>query len=415
LAYVQTHFNCVTQEIVRPDKPIPFPDLNLPTPDPDSNDDLPDDDDYDEDQRKPPDSYRDWWYHSDHLGSSTYLTDNFGRPSHYYETLPFGEMIVEHNQSTTYSGGQYENAYKFNGKELDEATQMYYYGARYYDPRISIFISVDPLAEQAPNWTPYRYAFNNPIMFVDPTGLWEFKYDSDLKTLSLHKSNDKDNLASFLKESGMSERQVAKQLFGGGKSGKEAMNNFFNGEDTCIDVSDLSGSMGKMLKGMETALGDGNMTLSQNSSDAPQDAINNCYNSTLNLTSSGSVDSKPLASYGSSQSLVSNPFLYDNTLLDKYRNVSNPALGDAIRYSNDGGTTSTHGAVFLLQRDTGVQIFSKNGYHNSEPYRILMQSQITGGIYGQPSGIKNQTKTTVDTRGQSTTQTINHPSPYYRR
>ena len=126
MAYVQANFNCITQEIVNPDKPIPFPDLNLPTPDPDSNDDLPDEDGpYDERERKPPDSYRDWWYHSDHLGSSTYLTDNFGRPSHYYETLPFGEMIVEHNQSTTYSGGQYENAYKFNGKELDEATQMY--------------------------------------------------------------------------------------------------------------------------------------------------------------------------------------------------------------------------------------------------------------------------------------------------
>src|SRR5690554_7230866 len=139
-------------------------------PHPDSNDDLPDKDGpYDEYQRKPPDSYRDWWYHSDHLGSSTYLTDNFGRPSHYYETLPFGEMIVEHNQSTTYSGGQYENAYKFNGKELDEATQMYYYGARYYDPRISIFVSVDPMAERT--MTPYQYVNNNPIRYVDPTGM----------------------------------------------------------------------------------------------------------------------------------------------------------------------------------------------------------------------------------------------------
>src|SRR5690554_5165689 len=135
-------------------------------PHPDSNDDLPDDDDYDEDQRKPPDSYRDWWYHSDHLGSSTYLTDNFGRPSHYYETLPFGEMIVEHNQSSFY-----DNKYKFNGKELDEATQMYYYGARYYDPRISIFISVDPLAEQFTGWTPYHYVHQNPINLIDPTGM----------------------------------------------------------------------------------------------------------------------------------------------------------------------------------------------------------------------------------------------------
>src|SRR5690554_6130786 len=116
-------------------------------------------------------------YHTDHLGSSTYLTDNFGRPSHYYETLPFGEMIVEHNQSTYYKSpypttntGDYDNAYKFNGKELDAATGMYYYGARYYDPRISIFVSVDPLAEKYPNIGGYVYVANNPINAIDPDG-----------------------------------------------------------------------------------------------------------------------------------------------------------------------------------------------------------------------------------------------------
>jgi|SRR5690554_3230190 len=46
---------------------------------------------------------------------------------------------------------------------------MYYYGARYYDPRISIFVSVDPLAEQT--FEPYLYTGNNPIMFTDPTGM----------------------------------------------------------------------------------------------------------------------------------------------------------------------------------------------------------------------------------------------------
>lgn len=138
---------------------------------------------YDEDRRKPI-----WWYHTDHLGSSTYLTDNFGRPSHYYETLPFGEMIVEHNQSKYYkipypttNTGTYDNKWKFNGKELDDATGMYYYGARYYDPRISIFISVDPLAEQT--MTPYQYVHNNPVNMVDPTGMegegWIESYTDD--------------------------------------------------------------------------------------------------------------------------------------------------------------------------------------------------------------------------------------------
>jgi len=46
---------------------------------------------------------------------------------------------------------------------------MYYYGARYYEPRISIFVSVDPLAEQT--FEPYSYTGNNPIMFTNPTGM----------------------------------------------------------------------------------------------------------------------------------------------------------------------------------------------------------------------------------------------------
>src|SRR5690606_35869173 len=48
---------------------------------------------------------------------------------------------------------------------------MYYYGARYYDPRLSIFISVDPLAEEFVGWTPYHYVHNNPINLIDPTGM----------------------------------------------------------------------------------------------------------------------------------------------------------------------------------------------------------------------------------------------------
>ncbi len=64
-----------------------------------------------------------------------------------------------------------ENVYKFNAKELDAQTGYYYYGARYYDPGASIFLSVDPLAEEFPAWTPYHYVHNNPINLIDPTGM----------------------------------------------------------------------------------------------------------------------------------------------------------------------------------------------------------------------------------------------------
>jgi hypothetical protein len=50
---------------------------------------------------------------------------------------------------------------------------MYDYGARNYDPAIGRWLSPDPLAEEAYNWTPFRFGFNNPIRFSDPTGLVE--------------------------------------------------------------------------------------------------------------------------------------------------------------------------------------------------------------------------------------------------
>src|SRR5690554_3560986 len=105
-----------------------------------------------------------FYFHPDHLGSSTLITDNFGDPYQFFLNLPFGETFAEQRRS-----GSFNNPYKFNGKELDEETGLYYYGARYYNPRTSVFISVDPLTEQT--MTPYQYTYQNPINLVDPTGM----------------------------------------------------------------------------------------------------------------------------------------------------------------------------------------------------------------------------------------------------
>ncbi len=81
------------------------------------------------------------------------------------EYLPYGETLVDEHLNS------YNTPYKFNGKELDDETGNYYYGARYYNPKTSIWLSVDPLAETMPSWSSYNYAFSNPVMYTDPTGM----------------------------------------------------------------------------------------------------------------------------------------------------------------------------------------------------------------------------------------------------
>jgi RHS repeat-associated protein len=105
-----------------------------------------------------------YYYHSDHLGSSSLITNLDGEVVQHIEYVPFGEVFIEERNNT------WNTPYLFNAKELDEETGLYYYGARYYDPRISLWLSTDPLQEKYPNISSYAYTVNNPIKYIDPDG-----------------------------------------------------------------------------------------------------------------------------------------------------------------------------------------------------------------------------------------------------
>jgi RHS repeat-associated protein len=106
-----------------------------------------------------------YFYHSDHLGSSSFITDASGISTQHLQYLPFGESFVEQSW-----GANYFTPYKFSVKEKDEETGYSYFGARYLATDFSIWLSVDPLADKYPNISPYAYCAWNPVMLVDPDG-----------------------------------------------------------------------------------------------------------------------------------------------------------------------------------------------------------------------------------------------------
>lgn len=107
------------------------------------------------------------FYHRNQVTSSTVITDSAGAEKTRIVYLPFGELSQANSAGTDLATS------KFTGKEFDEETGLYYYGARYYDPAVGRFASADsivPDATDAEAFNRYGYARNNPVVYVDPSG-----------------------------------------------------------------------------------------------------------------------------------------------------------------------------------------------------------------------------------------------------
>lgn len=117
------------------------------------------------------------FYHPDHLGSTIGLTDQETTEVWDRMYLPYGG---------TFTGtGTTENTHQYMAKELEAATGLYYYGARYHNPNIGRFMSVDPAGADPTDpqsWNRYAYVQNNPLKYVDPDGeqVVDFKWQAEL-------------------------------------------------------------------------------------------------------------------------------------------------------------------------------------------------------------------------------------------
>ncbi|MGI6320307.1 MAG: RHS repeat-associated core domain-containing protein [Bacteroidales bacterium] len=105
-----------------------------------------------------------FFFHKDHLGSSTQISDINQSIVHHIEYMPTGELFAEQRD-------YWHTPYRFNGKELDAETGLYYYGARYYTPELGVWLSVDPLSDKYPSISSFAYCLNNPVKLIDPNGM----------------------------------------------------------------------------------------------------------------------------------------------------------------------------------------------------------------------------------------------------
>ena len=105
-----------------------------------------------------------FYFHTDHLGFTSYITDVKANVAQFDAYLLCGELLVDEHSSTE------EMPYKFNGKEFNEETGLYYYGARYMNPKTSLWYGVDRLTEKYVSTGCYVYRIDNPVKFIDSDG-----------------------------------------------------------------------------------------------------------------------------------------------------------------------------------------------------------------------------------------------------
>lgn len=128
-----------------------------------------------------------YYYHPDHLGSTSWVTDEVGNDFHFLAYMPYGEPFMDKHPApydTRY--GQDFARYQFTGKERDAETGYDYIEQRYYWWPGGFWLRPDPLLDKYIHLSPYVYCNGNPLKYVDPDGEdYTISIDDELNTICI--------------------------------------------------------------------------------------------------------------------------------------------------------------------------------------------------------------------------------------
>ena len=295
-----------------------------------------------------------YWYHPDHLGSSSWITYSDGKAVQHLHYLPWGEDFVD-QRLNGYEGARYT----FSAKERDPETGLSYFGSRYYSSDLSIWLSVDPMSAKYPSLSPYTYCADNPVKLTDPDGRWIPGLDEDYNITVTKEEGDDFN--SF------------KEFMGPGYSDEEIQNMF---ENLNGDKINLTKSYGGVFRLMTNALVNANYD-----PEFMDDANYNCWGAALSLTSGYELFKRSSYTSGSG---INTEEEFDELLTKLYSQITPEmaSVGKTVLRYGFTPDVAKHAAIYMGRDRSGNEyVFTKNGW-GAPPVISTEERMLAPGGYG---------------------------------
>ena len=352
------------------------------------------------------------WLVADQLGTPRIVFDQTGSLSTTtrHDYLPFGEELFANGRNSQLGYGNGDGVrQQFTQKERDNETELDYSLNRYYSYKQGRFTSPDPTLASLRGSNPqtlnrYAYVLNNPLLFIDPFGLWELEYSPEyengrtdrVKTIKVyfHKTKDGDNADSLLKQLGF------KSTDKGYKEMKAKIETAMSKmSDIGIEAASLSGKVagvevGGTFKTVGDRIGDqANYEVGKVPDKfGPQQPFT--YADCTMTTSRISFGAQPIVGLntGDNDAFNSNPLSMDDMFLSRATQAQVGALRllDVVRYDGDGNPDKRHYMSVIFTDDNGTsEAFSRSGERGR--FEIIDVTQTLSG-YGSIGGAgKNKT------------------------